>query len=121
MIILPIFHGSCDVALLAPLGLTTEKKYDGLLYLDVVDTISGTDINFKFPNTLAAEAVASQVPGIDETVDPTLYCYSPGDIANPIKPVLIDVMPAGIEVVQNLHSIFAYKRIRVKRKCGLVI
>jgi hypothetical protein len=110
-----------NVALLTPLGPTTEEEHNGLLHFDVVDAVSRTDINLKFPNAIATEAVASQVPGIDNTVDPTLYGNSSGDIANPIKPVLIDIVPAGIKVVQYLHSIFAYKRIRVKRGWGLVI
>ncbi len=117
----PILHCLRDVALLAPLGPGTEEEHNGLLHFDVVHAVSGTDINLQFPNAIAAETVGSQVPGIDDTVDPTLYRDSPGDIANSIKPVLIDIMPAGIEVVQDLHSIFAYKRIRVKRGWRLVI
>jgi hypothetical protein len=115
LIILPILHRVLNVTVLAPLGPGTEEEQDSLLHLNVVDAVSGADINLQFPHTIATEAVAAQVSGINDTVDPTLYRDPPGNVTNPIKPVLIDIASVGIEAVQDLHSIFAYKRIRVKR------
>ena len=103
MIILPILHRLRNVALLTPLGPAAEEEHNGLLSLDVVDAISGADIDLQFPHAVATKAMVSQVSGIDDAADPTLYGNSPGDVANPIKPVLIDIMPAGIEVLQYLH------------------
>ena len=46
-----------NVAVLSPFDPSTEEEYYGLLHLDVVDAVSGTDINLKFPHAIAAEAI----------------------------------------------------------------
>ena len=69
----------------------------------MVDTIARADINLQFPHALSTETMASQVLGVDDAVDSALYGYSSGDIANLIKPVLIDIMSAGIKLMQDLH------------------
>jgi hypothetical protein len=104
LILRPIGHCARDIPFLTPLGPSTEKKGDGLLYCDVVDTIARADINLQFPHAIAAETMVSQVPGVDDAVDSALYGDSSGDIANLVKPVLIDIMSAGIKVMQDLHK-----------------
>jgi len=109
----------CDVAVLGPLGSRTEEEDDGFLYLDIVDPIPGSDIELQLPDAIAAKVMRTQVSGINDSIDPALDSNSAGSIAKPVKPVLIKVVSLGIEVVENLHGMFAYKRSRVKDGCKL--
>ena len=69
-----------SLAVPGPLGFPTEKEDDGLLYLDVVNSVPGSNVDFQFPNAIAAKIMSTQVSSIGDSVDPPLDSDAAGSI-----------------------------------------